>query len=153
MSELLFAYGTLMSTEHTEAAKRLQREAEKIGAASTTGRLFDQGQWPGLILSSQRDELVYGELWRLRSPLSLQWLDIYEGIKPGVAFPEYARKLIWVYPADSPARQAWGYVYQWPVRESDVIPSGRWQDRQTGHLRRSKPPAFPALSGSSELPA
>ena len=153
MSELLFAYGTLMSTENTEAARRLQSEAERIGAASTMGRLFDQGRWPGLILSSKRGDVVYGELWRLLSPISLRWLDIYEGIRPDVQFPEYARKHVWVYPTDGSARQVWGYVYQWPVQGGDLIPSGRWQDRQKGRLRRSRSLAFPALAGSPEMPA
>lgn len=153
MNEFLFAYGTLMSSESTDAARRLGSEATLIGTAAIMGRLFDQGRWPGLISSSEQGNIVHGELWRLRSSVSLEWLDIYEGIRPDIQFPEYARKLVWVYSPGGPARQAWGYVYQWPVRECDLIPTGRWRDRQLSHARGDGPFNSPALAVSSQMPA
>lgn len=140
MSEFLFVYGTLLSTENTEAARRLEVEGNLITSASTLGRIYDQGLWPGLILSPDRRDVVYGELWKLNSTASFKWLDIYEGIRPGERFPEYARKIVPVYPATGGAAlRAWGYVYQWPVRECDRIPSGRWQDRPVVKARRESP--------------
>lgn len=130
MSDLLFVYGTLMSSEETEAARRLGTEAELLGKALTAGRLYDQGKWPGLIQTNDEDQIVHGELWRLRSLSSLKWLDIYEGIRPEVQSPEYARDLIRVKDNGSCGRIAWGYVYRWPIHEPDLIASGRWQDRR-----------------------
>lgn len=151
MSEYLFAYGTLMSTETTDAARRLKAEADLIGAASTGGRLFDQGRWPGLIPCREPHEMVHGELWQLRSQASLAWLDAYEGIKPDALLPEYARELIRVQLLGGTAHQAWGYVYQWPVQASDCIASGRWQDRRSGPIRNGPSLALPRSIGRAEM--
>ena len=153
MREFLFAYGTLMSTENTEAARRLAAEADLLGPASTSGRLFDQGRWPGLKLTGGRTSIAHGELWRLHSPQSLAWLDLYEGIKPGIAFPEYARHIITIAAPSGEARQAWGYVYQWPVNDCDIIPSGRWRDRRARSLTGPSLPYPPVALGSPQLPA
>ena len=132
MGDLLFVYGTLMSGEETEAARRLGTEAKLLGMASTFGRLYDQGKWPGLLRTEEKGCVVHGELWRLHSSSSLKWLDAYEGIRPEVQSPEYARELIRVETGASCTNLAWGYVYRWPVRERDLIASGRWRDRGLG---------------------
>ena len=92
MSRCIFVYGTLMLSAGREVGRRLASEAEFIGHGSVGGRLYDMGKWPGLVASRRQAERVHGEVWMLRNPdRSFPWLDEYEGIKPEIRNPEYAR--------------------------------------------------------------
>jgi gamma-glutamylcyclotransferase (GGCT)/AIG2-like uncharacterized protein YtfP len=112
--------------------RRLTREARSLGPARVTGRLYDLGEYPGLVLSSDPRDVVHGELFELGNPRpTLRWLDDYEGLRPGGATAgEYSRPQIPVmYEEGSIAGasvDAWAYVYMRRVSAALRVAKGRW---------------------------
>src|SRR3978361_1563326 len=90
MQDHLFVYGTLMRGFDHPMAKLLSRSAEFIGPARCQGRLYLVKHYPGLVLSDDANDVVFGELVRMHTPeASLATFDDYEGCGPGVASPQY----------------------------------------------------------------
>jgi gamma-glutamylcyclotransferase (GGCT)/AIG2-like uncharacterized protein YtfP len=128
ISDLLFVYGTLMRGFDHPMAKLLSGNAEFIGEARCGGRLYRVKHYPGLVLSDAPDEIVFGELYRLRQPAELlREFDMYEACGEGFAQPtEYIRQMLTVTRADGTTEEAWTYVYNWPVAHLPRIVSGRF---------------------------
>jgi gamma-glutamylcyclotransferase (GGCT)/AIG2-like uncharacterized protein YtfP len=127
-SDLLFVYGTLMRGFDHPMAQLLSRTADFLGEASCRGRLYQVKHYPGLVLSEEPNEIVFGELFHLRQaePL-LREFDMYEACGEGFAEPtEYVRRMLSVTPADGGVREAWTYIYNWPVAHLPRIASGRF---------------------------
>ena len=129
-SNLLFVYGTLMRGFDHPMAQLLSRGADFIGEARCRGRLYLVKHYPGLVLSEDTDEVVYGELYRLRQPVELlREFDMYEACGEGFAEPtQYIRRMLSVTPGDGAASEAWTYVYNWPVAHLPRIASGRFME-------------------------
>jgi gamma-glutamylcyclotransferase (GGCT)/AIG2-like uncharacterized protein YtfP len=129
MSEYLFVYGTLMSTADHPMGARLAGEAVSLGTATTFGRLYDLGKWPGLRDCDESQSIVHGEVYALNDPVrSFGWLDEYEGIHPSAPpLSEYVRTRRRVRLADGRELTAWVYLYQWDVRCGRPLPEGRWR--------------------------
>ncbi len=125
----LFVFGTLLSGYDHPMARLLSREAELLGEARCQGRLYLVKHYPGMILSTDAADQVFGELFRMRDANALlARLDAYEGCAEGATQPtEYIRQLVPVARdgADAPV-QAWTYVYNWPVAHLPRIASGRF---------------------------
>jgi gamma-glutamylcyclotransferase (GGCT)/AIG2-like uncharacterized protein YtfP len=130
ISDRLFVYGTLMRGFDHPMAKLLARSAEFCGDAHCQGRLYLVKHYPGLVLSDDAADVVFGELVRLRAPdESLATLDEYEGCGPGVASPQYLRRVLPVTLDDGTVSEAWTYVYNRPVAKLKRIASGRFLER------------------------
>src|SRR5215218_10587386 len=102
ISDRLFVYGTLMrGFEHT-MAQLLSRSAELIGEVRCRGRLYLIKHYPGLLLSDDPADLVFGELYRLRDRDALLGeFDMYEACGAGFPEPtEYVRQMLNVTLAD-----------------------------------------------------
>jgi len=131
ISDRLFVYGTLMRGYEHPMARLLSANADFLGPASCRGRLYMVKHYPGLVLSDAADEIVHGELYRLRAADELlREFDMYEAC--GEGFPEptqYVRKLFSVTLADGASSQAWTYLYNWPVAALTLIESGRFLQR------------------------
>jgi gamma-glutamylcyclotransferase (GGCT)/AIG2-like uncharacterized protein YtfP len=128
--DLLFVYGTLMRGFDHPMAKRLSRSAEFCSDARCRGRLYLVKHYPGLVLSDDADDVVFGELYRLRQPEeSFALFDEYEGCGPGVASPQYIRQLLPVTLDDGTVSEAWTYLYTRPVAKLKRIASGRFLER------------------------
>ena len=130
-SDRLFVYGTLMRGYVHPMAKMLSANAEYLGEASCRGRLYMVKHYPGLVLSDEASEIVHGELYRLREvePM-LREFDMYEACGDGFPPPtEYVRQMLPVTLADGGARDAWTYVYNWPVADLPHIASGRFLEQ------------------------
>jgi gamma-glutamylcyclotransferase (GGCT)/AIG2-like uncharacterized protein YtfP len=130
-SDLLFVYGTLMRGFDHPMAKLLSRSADFLGQAHCRGRLYLVKHYPGLVLSDDPTEVVFGELFRLRErdPL-LREFDMYEAC--GENFPqptEYLRVMLPLTLDDGSASEAWTYVYNWPVDKLPHIASGKFLER------------------------
>ena len=67
-SDRLFVYGTLMRGFDHPMAQLLSRSADFIGEARCRGRLYRVTHYPALVLSHDAADVVFGELYRLRSP-------------------------------------------------------------------------------------
>ena len=76
-------------------------------------------------------DLVFGELYRLRQPEALlREFDMYEACGEGFAEPtEYIRQMLPVTPRDEAVREAWTYIYNWPVAGLPRIASGRFLEK------------------------
>jgi len=131
-SDLLFVYGTLMRGFDNPMAQLLSRSADFVGAARCRGRLYRVTHYPGLVLSDDADDVVFGELFRLRQPAELlREFDMYEACGEGFEPPtEYLRQMLQFALADGAdeeaGTQAWTYVYNWPVAHLPRIASGRF---------------------------
>jgi gamma-glutamylcyclotransferase (GGCT)/AIG2-like uncharacterized protein YtfP len=127
-SDRLFVYGTLMRGFDHPMAQLLSRAADFLGDARCQGRLYRVKHYPGLVLSDDPTEVVFGELFRLRAPQELlREFDMYEACGEGFAEPtEYVRQMLRVTLADGAAADAWTYVYNWPVAHLPRIVSGRF---------------------------
>ena len=127
-SDRLFVYGTLMRGYVHPMAKLLSANADFLGPASCRGRLYMVKHYPGLVLSDDANEIVHGELYRLRAPDDLlREFDMYEAC--GEGFPEptqYVRNMLQVALADGSASEAWTYLYNWPVAKLKLSESGRF---------------------------
>jgi len=127
-SDRLFVYGTLMRGYVHPMAKLLSANADFLGEASCRGRLYMVKHYPGLVLSDDPDEIVHGELYRLRAAEAmLREFDMYEAC--GEGFPEptqYLRQMLAVTLADGAQSEAWTYIYNWPVAALTRIESGRF---------------------------
>jgi len=131
MQDRLFVYGTLMRGFDHPMAKLLSRSADFIGEARCQGRLYLVKHYPGLVLSDDRNEVVFGELYRLRAADELlREFDMYEACGEGFAEPtEYVRRLLTVTRDRQTPGEAWTYVYNWPVARLPQIASGRFLER------------------------
>ncbi len=127
-SDLLFVYGTLMRGYSHPMARLLWANADFLGEASCRGRLYKVKHYPGLVLSEEAADVVFGELYRLRAAGDLlREFDMYEAC--GEGFPEptqYVRQMLPVALADSSESRAWTYIYNWPVAGLSRIESGRF---------------------------
>jgi gamma-glutamylcyclotransferase (GGCT)/AIG2-like uncharacterized protein YtfP len=128
ISDRLFVYGTLMRGFDHPMAKLLSKSADFIGEARCQGRLYRVKHYPGLVLSDDPSEIVFGEVYRLRArDALLREFDMYEACGEGFAEPtEYVRKMLKVTFDDGTASEAWTYVYNWPVTKLPRIASGRF---------------------------
>jgi gamma-glutamylcyclotransferase (GGCT)/AIG2-like uncharacterized protein YtfP len=134
ISDRLFVYGTLMRGFDHPMAQLLSRSADFIGEARCQGRLYLVKHYPGLVLSDDLTDLVFGELYRLRQPAELlREFDMYEACGEGFAEPtEYIRQMLSVRLAVTHAdatAEAWTYLYNWPVTGLPRIASGRFLER------------------------
>lgn len=127
-SDLLFVYGTLMRGFDHPMAQLLSRSADFIGEARCQGRLYLVKHYPGLVLSDDPADIVFGELYRLRQPGELlREFDMYEACGEGFAEPtEYVRRMLSVRREDGLVSEAWTYIYNWSVERLPRIASGRF---------------------------
>jgi gamma-glutamylcyclotransferase (GGCT)/AIG2-like uncharacterized protein YtfP len=130
-SDHLFVYGTLMRGFDHPMAALLSRAADFVGEARCRGRLYLVRHYPGLVLSDNAGDVVFGEVYRLRQPQELlREFDMYEACGEGFAEPtEYIRQMLQVALDDGAAREAWTYVYNWPVARLPRIASGRFLEK------------------------
>ena len=112
-------------------AQLLSRSADFLGAARCRGRLYLVKHYPGLVLSDDPAEIVFGELYRLRArDALLRELDMYEACGEGFAAPtEYLRDMLPVTLDDGSATEAWTYVYNWPLTGLPRIASGKFLEQ------------------------
>jgi gamma-glutamylcyclotransferase (GGCT)/AIG2-like uncharacterized protein YtfP len=112
-------------------AKLLSRSADYLGEARCCGRLYLIKHYPGLLLSENPSQIVFGELYRLRDRDALLGeFDMYEACGEGFPEPtEYLRKMLPVTLEDGTAGEAWTYVYNWPVTGLAHIASGRFLEQ------------------------
>jgi gamma-glutamylcyclotransferase (GGCT)/AIG2-like uncharacterized protein YtfP len=130
-SDRLFVYGTLMRGFDHPMAQLLSRGADFLGPVRCQGRLYLVKHYPGLVTSGDPEDVVFGELYRLRQPRELlRELDMYEACGEGFEEPtEYVRRMLPVISADGETVEVWTYVYNWPVDGLPRIASGRFLEQ------------------------
>ena len=130
-SDHLFVYGTLMRGFDHPMAQLLWRSADFLGEAQCRGRLHLIKHYPGLVLSEDPADVVFGELYRLRQPDALlREFDMYEACGEGFSEPtEYIRRILPVTLQGGAAGEAWTYLYNWPLSGLPRIASGRFLEK------------------------
>lgn len=127
MSEqFLFVYGTLRRDTNGQMYHLLARYTDFVGEATFQGKLYMVDYYPGIVPSEDIDDLVLGEVYRLRSPnYVLSRLDQYEECGRAFLEPtEYIRRTERVRLHDGRTIAAWVYVYNRPTNKLHLIESG-----------------------------
>lgn len=133
----LFAYGSLLTGSGVAPIDRLMRKADLISPGYVQGRLYDLGDYPGVVLSRNPEERVWGRVYRMPSTA---WaaLDDYEGIgKINPRSSEFVRQNVDVFCLDTPEKlSCWIYVYNGKPSRRSLIPGGDYiahrTERKTG---------------------
>jgi gamma-glutamylcyclotransferase (GGCT)/AIG2-like uncharacterized protein YtfP len=120
---LLFVYGTLRPFCENPMAQWLRRAGRWVGPATTPGRLYDLGPYPGMCAARRRGETVVGDVYRIARPAVFRELDRYEaGDRRAKA--RFARHRCIVKLMRGGARTAWVYRYRDSVVGAPRIASG-----------------------------
>ncbi|MEW6642479.1 MAG: gamma-glutamylcyclotransferase family protein [Pseudomonadota bacterium] len=128
MTAHLFVYGTLMRRVRHPMAALLAAQAEFVGEGRYAGRLYRVAHYPGVVPSQRPDDVVFGDVYRLRHPARLlRRLDVYEGATSQSRKPvQYVRALQTVTLADGGTLEAFVYLYNRPVARLSRIRHGRF---------------------------
>jgi gamma-glutamylcyclotransferase (GGCT)/AIG2-like uncharacterized protein YtfP len=128
---LLFVYGTLRRDSAHPMARYLETVARFLGNATTAGRLYDLGPYPGLVVAPEPGERVHGHLFEMADPKQvLARLDAYEGRPLGEPGPSYfERRLADVMGEDGQLLTAWTYAYIGPLSSAVKIGGGFYQKK------------------------
>lgn len=132
---LLFVYGTLRPFVDIEMAKWLRGVARHVGGATTSGRLYDLGAYPGMTAARGRREHVVGDVYRVANPRVLRALDRYEAGERGKA--RFVRERCIVALATGGRRSAWVYRYRCSVVGAARIASGDYREHYRIRARRA----------------
>jgi gamma-glutamylcyclotransferase (GGCT)/AIG2-like uncharacterized protein YtfP len=143
----LFVYGTLRRAVGHPMHDVLAQSSTFVGEASVNAKMFDRGNYPGIVLSDQAADRVAGDVFDLASEMAapvLRTLDEYEGIGPGNPLPhEYTRQVVAVHMSAGHTITAWAYVLTHHPSERSRIVS--WPDKHEAPV-----PLPPVLSGDDD---
>jgi gamma-glutamylcyclotransferase (GGCT)/AIG2-like uncharacterized protein YtfP len=121
----LFVYGTLRNDARHGVARYLSHGARLIGTGYIQAKLFDLGEYPGAIASSNPQDKVYGQIFEILDESLFSILDDYEGCGPNDSKPfEFRRERMSVISSAPNVRSAWVYFYNWPVGKNPLIRTG-----------------------------
>ena len=123
----LFVYGSLRSGFHSTAFEYISRYFLFVSEAKIKGKLFDMGEYPAAIPTSENIFIV-GELYTIKQENEFAWaigqLDDYEGLNVEAGEVQlYRRELTEVY-FDNQVTHAWIYWYNADVSGRPSIDSG-----------------------------
>jgi len=116
--ELLFVYGSLLSSSSHPMARQLADAATLVGTTRFHGRKYRVDWYSGVVPSETVKDVVTGEVYRLHDAATLlPLLDVYEEAEPAWPAPaEYRRELRQVRMARGGSRvNCWIYLYNRPV--------------------------------------
>jgi gamma-glutamylcyclotransferase (GGCT)/AIG2-like uncharacterized protein YtfP len=123
--EHLFVYGTLRQETRSKMHRVLARYGEFLGEATFQGKLYKVGFYPGLVPSDDPQDVVYGEVYKLRRPnFVLSFLDDYEECGPRFPEPAFVRRKQAVTFKSGEVMNAWVYIFARPTRTLQIIESG-----------------------------
>jgi gamma-glutamylcyclotransferase (GGCT)/AIG2-like uncharacterized protein YtfP len=121
MPDLLFIYGTLHPNRAPAAIASTARLLKPFGKATIQARLYDLGQYPGVVLSDEPVDTVAGELFILPGDTAiLARLDEYEDFRPSDPTNSlFVRQQVLATLQDGPNAgteiACWVYTYNRPV--------------------------------------
>ena len=116
-------YGSLLSFLSTQEELGVKHSLKLLGHCALQGRLYDLGDYPGLVMNHADSTIVMAELYQCLDQQVLHTL--FEDYRPGdEAGSLYIRHSVSL---DHPVKEAWTYVYNRPVSESAFIPCGNWK--------------------------
>jgi gamma-glutamylcyclotransferase (GGCT)/AIG2-like uncharacterized protein YtfP len=128
INDLLFVYGSLLNADN-EFANYLKNKAAFYSTGKFKGRLYDVGEYPGAIITTDNDYDITGSVYMLNNPNeALTILDDYEGFGPEQDQPNlFIRKLLAVDTGQGLVN-CWVYLYILSVDGLVEITSGDYLD-------------------------
>lgn len=127
-ASFLFVYGTLRSDSPRKSPVKnaLHQYADRLCNATTRGCLYKIDWYPGLVASENPDDVVKGELYKIKDESKLfSHLDKYEGCSEDFPDPhEYQRVKRLVQTENQNKVMAWVYLYNREIDEALRISSG-----------------------------
>ena len=128
----IFVYGTLMSKSRSQIDDIFDRHTTLVTDATVNGKLYlverpdGSLKYPGLVLSKNDDDIVYGEVFRISGTKEiLKKLDEYEECAPESPKPhEYRREVIDIKGPSGEALRAFAYIYNRNIDNLELIESG-----------------------------
>jgi pyruvate carboxylase len=124
-TDKIFVYGTLRQGYSLHRHLR-QVGAKYAGAGQIRGRLFDLGEYPGVLPSTRPSDSVRGELYDLESPRdqlsALDALEEYDPRRPRNSL--FRRRIAEVRLDDGQKCKAWVYFFNRKPRSAQLIPQG-----------------------------
>lgn len=129
MSEYLFVYGTLRTGLRPTEVMPLLAELTLVSAATVSGRLYDFGEYPGVVLEYGFGS-VTGELYELGDlPTHLSAFDSYEEFD-GSALSQslFVRTKCRATLPSGQSVEAWIYVYNQSLNAARLIESGDYAE-------------------------
>lgn len=126
MTQSVFVYGTLRKDSPNCMFQLLASNSKYLGRARVHGRLYDLGDYPGVVPSVGEWRWVYGEVHTLEDPSEVLFqLDEYEGCGPNDPMPHaFERTVCDAMLEDGMVLQVWIYVYRASVSGRQEIGSG-----------------------------
>ena len=119
---LLFVYGTLRPFVEIAMAKWLRNSASHLGTATTPGRLYDLGAYPGMRTARGGRERVVGDVYRVTDARVFRVLDRYEA--------RFVRERCVVSLERGGRRVAWAYRFRYRVASAARIASGDYRSHR-----------------------
>ncbi|MBL4677239.1 MAG: gamma-glutamylcyclotransferase [Mucilaginibacter sp.] len=124
MTNLLFVYGTLLQADN-DFAIYMRSNCKFTSFGTTTGLLYDLGEYPGLVKTSQSNQLVYGSIYQMQNPSEvLKQLDFYEGVGPDEEQPNLYRRGLAQINTQNEIVEAWIYIYNRSINDAILISEG-----------------------------
>jgi gamma-glutamylcyclotransferase (GGCT)/AIG2-like uncharacterized protein YtfP len=123
-SEHLFVYGTLRPPSPIPLAARLS----VVAAGSVAGRLYDFGEYPGLVETREDNQRVQGLICALPADGDmLARLDDYEGYEPQRPHGSlFVRRRGEALTNDGRRLSCWVYYYNRPLQNQPHLLDGVW---------------------------
>jgi gamma-glutamylcyclotransferase (GGCT)/AIG2-like uncharacterized protein YtfP len=123
----LFVYGSLRSGFRSPAYEYISRYFTLLGEGKVKGRLYDMGDYPAAIPSTD-EAFIVGELYGINNPRELSWafsqLDDYEGVLvESHERPLYRRELAGIISGEGIV-EAWIYWFNGDVSGKPAIDCG-----------------------------
>ncbi|HEK21010.1 gamma-glutamylcyclotransferase family protein [Mucilaginibacter sp.] len=126
MTRLLFVYGTLLQADN-EFARYLRQKCTFVSTGVIHGQLYDLGEYPGLIITSDANQLVHGNIYEMtHSEEVLKRLDFYEGVGTDEEQPNLYRREMHTVTIDNDTLEAWIYIYNRSIDNAIAIPGGNY---------------------------
>ena len=124
----LFAYGSLR--RGGGADQWLLREAEWLGPATVTGRLWHDGRYPALVLDRSGIP-IQGDLWQVPGA---RWpdLDAWEGCSNDEPQPHPYRRITLTVDTARVPRRAQAYLWNGPLDHLTPLDGGDWLQYASG---------------------
>jgi len=125
MAQYLFTYGTLRLDSNHLMAEKLVSKAKLVGLGFViNAKLYKIDWYPALTPSTDKRDVVVGDVYELTDEWFLEELDEYEGIGTGEQPYEYRRELVEVF-TERGELECWIYWYNHPIpKDAEVIESG-----------------------------
>ncbi len=127
-NEYLFVYGTLKKSYDHPLHNEINLYSDFFSEGVYNGKLFLIGEYPGAIVSSNPNDIVYGEVYLLTNANRLlSILDEYEECEAHSPQPtEYIRSLQLIHLNNNASVKAWIYLYNYNTDCLLPINSGKF---------------------------